>query len=131
MPRARLLDDGKYRDSRIAKYLNDALMTEDTAVIVKAIGDMIRAQGSSSFSRKSSLRRESLYRSVLEAHVLGLRKDAGSSACFGRQVGSQAALQMILGGTEATAETGAFFRSRVGARDVFPESYSLLPLHCL
>ena len=24
---------------------------------------------------------------------------------------------MILGGTEATAETGAFFRSRVGARD--------------
>ena len=41
-------------------------MTEDTSVIVKAIGDMIRmirAQRSSSFSRKSSLRRESLYRS--------------------------------------------------------------------
>lgn len=74
MPRACLQDDGKYRDSRIAKYLNDALMTEDTAVIVKAIGDMIRAQGSSSFPRKSSLRGESLYRSFSERMSSGFER---------------------------------------------------------
>lgn len=55
----------KYRDDpkRIAKYLNDALETKKTTIVVKAIGDMIRAQGSSGFSRKSNLDRASLYRS--------------------------------------------------------------------
>jgi probable addiction module antidote protein len=34
-----------------------------TAVVVRAIGDMIRAQGSSGFSKKTKLGRASLYRS--------------------------------------------------------------------
>jgi probable addiction module antidote protein len=66
MPRARqLVDELKYRDNpkQIAKYLNDALATEDTAAVVRAIGDMIRAQGSSGFSKKTNLGRASLYRS--------------------------------------------------------------------
>jgi probable addiction module antidote protein len=66
MPRARPLnDENKYRGNPklIAKYLNDALATEDTAAIIRAIGDMIRAQGSSGFSKKTKLDRASLYRS--------------------------------------------------------------------
>jgi probable addiction module antidote protein len=46
----------------ISEYLNDALSTGDAMVIAKAIGDMVRAQGMSRFSRKSGLGRENLYR---------------------------------------------------------------------
>ena len=46
----------------ISAYLNDALSTGDAMVIAKAIGDMVRAQGMSRFSRKSELNRENLYR---------------------------------------------------------------------
>jgi probable addiction module antidote protein len=55
----------KYRDNprAIAKYLNDALSTEDPAIITKAIGDMVRAQGVTRFSQKVGLSREGLYRS--------------------------------------------------------------------
>ncbi len=66
MPRARPpIYEFKYRDNptQIAKYLNDLLATEDAATVVKAIGDMIRVQGSSEFSEKNNLGRASLYRS--------------------------------------------------------------------
>jgi probable addiction module antidote protein len=55
----------KYRDnpSAIAKYLSVALSTGDPDHIVKAIGDMIRAQGVSRFSQKTGLERPGLYRS--------------------------------------------------------------------
>ena len=54
----------KYRDNprEIAKYLNDALSTGDPVLITKAIGDMVRAQGVTSFSQKAGVRREGLYR---------------------------------------------------------------------
>jgi probable addiction module antidote protein len=54
----------KFRDNPVAisEYLNDALSTGDAMVIAKAIGDMVRAQGMSRFSRKSGLGRENLYR---------------------------------------------------------------------
>jgi|SRR5450759_5674797 probable addiction module antidote protein len=54
----------KYRDNprAIAKYLNDALSTGDPVLITKAIGDMVRAQGVTSFSQKAGVRREGLYR---------------------------------------------------------------------
>src|SRR5665811_1301462 len=50
----------KYRDNprAIAKYLNDALSTGDPVLITKAIGDMVRAQGVTSFSQKAGVRRE-------------------------------------------------------------------------
>ena len=55
----------KYRDNprAIAKYLNDALSTEDPVIITKAIGAMVRAQGVTRFSQKAGVRREGLYRS--------------------------------------------------------------------
>jgi probable addiction module antidote protein len=57
--------DNIYRDNPelIAEHLNAALAQHDRSVVVKAIGEMIRAQGSSRFSRKSRLERASLYRS--------------------------------------------------------------------
>jgi probable addiction module antidote protein len=61
-----VFDATKYRANpkMIARYLNDALATDDAALITKAIGDMARAQGMSSFSQKVGLRREGLYRSL-------------------------------------------------------------------
>ena len=57
--------DAKYREKprAIAKYLNDALSTNDPVHITKAIGDMVRAQGVTAFSQKTGLDRTSLYRS--------------------------------------------------------------------
>jgi probable addiction module antidote protein len=46
----------------IAKYLNHALATGDPVLITKAIGDMVRAQGVTSFSQKAGVRRDTLYR---------------------------------------------------------------------
>jgi len=65
MSKVPAFDTAKYRDNpkKIAKYLNDALATGDAALITKAIGDMVRAQGMSRFSQKVGVRRESLYRS--------------------------------------------------------------------
>ena len=46
----------------IAKYLNGALSTGDPVLIMKAIGEMVRAQGVTRFSQKAGLRRDNLYR---------------------------------------------------------------------
>jgi probable addiction module antidote protein len=46
----------------IAKYLNDILSAGDPALIRKAIGDMVRAQGVTRFSQKGGVRRDNLYR---------------------------------------------------------------------
>ena len=65
MPKAQTLNASAYCDNPkgIAAYLNKALETNDTATIVKAIGNMIRAQGVSRLSRNTKLSREGLYRS--------------------------------------------------------------------
>jgi probable addiction module antidote protein len=69
--RARALADRKtralaatFRDNPVAisEYLNDALSTDDPVLITKAIGDMVRAQGVTRFSKKAGMRRDSLYR---------------------------------------------------------------------
>jgi probable addiction module antidote protein len=65
MPIVRASKDPKFRDNPkvIAKYLSDMLATGDAVLITKAIGNVVRAQGMTRFSRKVGLRRESLYRS--------------------------------------------------------------------
>jgi probable addiction module antidote protein len=45
----------------IAKLLNDTLAKDDTIAFVKAIGDLIRAQGVTEVSQKSGLTRSALY----------------------------------------------------------------------
>ena len=64
MPKARAFDPAKRRDDpkAIAKYLNDALLTDDSILITKAIGDIVRAQGATRFSQKAGMRRDNLYR---------------------------------------------------------------------
>jgi probable addiction module antidote protein len=55
--------EAKHRDpAAIAKYLNRALSTRDTLVIIRAVGEMVRAQGPTRFAEKSGLRRDNLYR---------------------------------------------------------------------
>jgi probable addiction module antidote protein len=62
MPGAHGFDTAKYRDDpkAIADYLNVALSTEDPFLIMRAIGNMVRAQGTTRFSRKAGMRRDSL-----------------------------------------------------------------------
>jgi probable addiction module antidote protein len=64
MPGAHGFDTAKYRDDpkAIADYLNVALSTEDPFLISRAIGNMVRAQGMTRFSRKAGMRRDSLIR---------------------------------------------------------------------
>jgi probable addiction module antidote protein len=64
MRRARVSDAAKYRDDprAVAKYLNVALSTQDPFLITRAIGNMVRAQGVTRFSRKVGMRRDILYR---------------------------------------------------------------------
>jgi probable addiction module antidote protein len=61
----RVNPDNIFRDNPqlIAKHLNAALARRNSSALVRAIGEMIRAQGGSRFSQKSKLRRETLYRS--------------------------------------------------------------------
>ena len=47
----------------IANFLNNALATGGTITFVKAIGDMIRAQGMTKVSEKTGLNRPVLYTS--------------------------------------------------------------------
>src|ERR1700675_2155693 len=64
MPGAHGFDTAKYRDDpkAIAEYLNVALSTEDPFLITRAIGNMVRAQGMTRFSRKAGMRRDGLIR---------------------------------------------------------------------
>jgi probable addiction module antidote protein len=64
MPTPHTFDKAKYRDDpgAIAKYLNEALSTDDPVLVRKAIGDVARAQGAAKFSRKVGMAREDLYR---------------------------------------------------------------------
>ena len=64
MRRARVSDAAKYCDDprAVAKYLNAALSTQDPFLITRAIGNMVRAQGVTRFSRKVGMRRDILYR---------------------------------------------------------------------
>jgi probable addiction module antidote protein len=67
MPGAHPFDAAKYRDDpgAIADYLNGALATEDPFLITRAIGNMVRAQGMTRFSRKAGMRRESLLKTFM------------------------------------------------------------------
>jgi probable addiction module antidote protein len=47
----------------IARFLNDALATGDTAKFFEAVGDILRVKGMSEAARKVGLTRASLYRS--------------------------------------------------------------------
>src|ERR1700692_3308058 len=58
------LDPGRYRDNptAIARHLTEILMKNDLAVLVQAIGNVMRAQNVKALSEETGLRRENLYR---------------------------------------------------------------------
>jgi probable addiction module antidote protein len=57
-------DPKKFRDNPalISEYLNEALASDDLAVLVAAIGTVMRAQTVVALSEETGLRRENLYR---------------------------------------------------------------------
>jgi len=59
------IDIAIYRDrpDSIANLLNRALASGDSTVVVKTIGDLLRAHGMSELARKTGLNRRSLYTS--------------------------------------------------------------------
>jgi probable addiction module antidote protein len=66
MSKAKILDATKYRNNPklIAKYLNDALATDDPALTTRAIGSLARAHGMSAIAKMANVDRRSLYRSL-------------------------------------------------------------------
>ena len=57
-------DASKYLDSTemIAEYLNQALASGDTDLLLSAIGDVAKARGMAQIARDTGLGRESLYK---------------------------------------------------------------------
>jgi probable addiction module antidote protein len=60
----RELDPEHYRDNpaAIAKYLTEIIKKTDLAILVRAIGNVMRAQNVKALSEETGLRRENLYR---------------------------------------------------------------------
>jgi len=58
------LDPVHYRDNptAIAEYLTELLKKNDLAILVRAIGNVMRAQNVKALSEETGLRRENLYR---------------------------------------------------------------------
>ena len=55
----------RFRDNpdAIARHLNQVLSSRDGVLVVKAIGQVIRAQGMARFSKRTGMQRSNLYRS--------------------------------------------------------------------
>ena len=66
MSRAEAFDASKYRKNPklIAKYLNDALATDDPAFTARAIGNLARAHGMRAIAEEANVDRAGLYRSL-------------------------------------------------------------------
>ena len=59
-------DPAEYLQSEeeVTSYLNDVFSTNDTQLIIAAIGDVARARGMSKIAEKAECGRESLYKSL-------------------------------------------------------------------
>jgi probable addiction module antidote protein len=66
MSKVRVFDAVKYRNNPklIAKYLNDALATDDSAFTTRAIGNLARAYGMGVIAKQANVDRAGLYRSL-------------------------------------------------------------------
>jgi probable addiction module antidote protein len=62
-------DAAKYLDSdeAVAEFIDAALETGDPAVLIRALGDVARAQGMAKVAKRSGLGRESLYKALQPA----------------------------------------------------------------
>ena len=66
MVKTRDFDVAHYLDSEamIAEYLNQALASGDTDLLLAAIGDVARARGMAQVAQQAGLGRESLYKAL-------------------------------------------------------------------
>ena len=66
MAKGPAFDAAKYRNNpkMIAKYLNDALATDDSAFATRAIGNLARAHGMGAIADKANADCAGLYRSL-------------------------------------------------------------------
>jgi len=66
MAKGPAFDAAKYRNNpkMIAKYLNDALATDESAFATRAIGNLARAHGMGAIADKANVDRAGLYRSL-------------------------------------------------------------------
>jgi len=66
MAKTRIFDAAEYLDSpeMIAKYLTEALETDDDAFIAKAISTVARAQGMGAVAETAGVDRTNLYRAL-------------------------------------------------------------------
>lgn len=66
MGKTTAFDAANYLDSEemIAEYLNQALASGDTDLLLAAIGDVARSRGMAQVARDSGLGRESLYKAL-------------------------------------------------------------------
>jgi probable addiction module antidote protein len=66
MSKVRVFDAAKYRNNPklIAKYLNDALATDDSAFTTRAIGNLARAYEMGAIAKQANVDRAGLYRSL-------------------------------------------------------------------
>ena len=66
MSKVRVFDAAKYRNNpkMIAKYLNDALATDDSVFATRAIGNLARAHGLGAIAEQADVDRAGLYRSL-------------------------------------------------------------------
>jgi probable addiction module antidote protein len=74
----------------LAKLLNESLAADDTIAFVRAIGDLIRAQGMTEVSEKTGLNRSALYISFGGNRRRGIR----SMPNIDRVIRTLAALQL-------------------------------------
>jgi len=66
MSKGPAFDAAKYRNNPklIAKYLNDALATDDLALTTRVIGNLARAHGMGAIAEEANVDRAGLYRSL-------------------------------------------------------------------
>jgi probable addiction module antidote protein len=66
MSKAKAFDAIKFRNNPklVAKYLNDALATDDPAFTTRAIGNLARAHGMRAIAEEANVDRAGLYRSL-------------------------------------------------------------------
>ena len=64
--KAKPFDAAEYLDSpeMIAAYLTEALMSNDQALVTKAIGNVARSRGMTEVAEKAGVSRENLYRAL-------------------------------------------------------------------
>jgi probable addiction module antidote protein len=66
MSKATAFNPARYRNNpkSIAKYLTDALASEDTAFVIRAIGNLARAREMGAIAEAADVDRAGLYRSL-------------------------------------------------------------------